>query len=76
MCMYVPVKYDLLKSQKGIYVAPTIRYSSDHKKVPVFIPYHGRVTVHRFNINSEKTAPRDPHYARSTRVVQPYQFCH
>ena len=51
-------------------------YSSDQKKVPVFIPYYGRATVHRLNLNGEKTVPRDPYYARSTRVLRPYRFCY
>ena len=51
-------------------------YSSDQKKVPVFIPYYGRATVHRLNLNDEKTAPSDPYYARSTRVLRPYRFCY
>ena len=32
-------------------------YSSDQKKVPVFIPYYGRATVHRLNLNGEKNGP-------------------
>ena len=51
-------------------------YSSDQKKVPVFIPYYGRATEHHLNLNGEKTAPRDPYYARSTHVLRPYHFCY
>ena len=46
------------------------------KKVPVFFPYHGRATVHRFNLNGVKMTPRDPYYARSMRVLRPFSFCH
>ena len=40
-------------------------YSSDQKKVPVFILYYGRATVHRLNLNSEKNG-------RTTLVVRAF----